>query len=138
MGEPVRIDDLARQMIRLAGCEPERDIEITYTGLRPGEKLHEELWYAHEELTATGHPGIMAAVSDDEPPAELASRILRLEAIAANGAALEDITGVLREVVPAFRPAAAGAAPLRGPKTTAGSGPRKPRRPSEILESVPS
>ena len=45
MGEPVRIVDLAQQMIRLAGLRPDRDIEIAFTGLRPGEKLYEELFH---------------------------------------------------------------------------------------------
>src|SRR3546814_13592837 len=48
MGDPVKIVDLARQMIRLAGLRPDIDIKIQYTGLRPGEKLFEELLYEHE------------------------------------------------------------------------------------------
>lgn len=63
MGEPVRIDDLARNMIRLSGLEPDVDIQIVYTGLRPGEKLFEELLMSEEGLTKTandlifvGHP----------------------------------------------------------------------------------
>lgn len=50
MGKPVRIDDLARNMIRLSGFEPERDIQIVYTGLRPGEKLYEELLLDEEGI----------------------------------------------------------------------------------------
>jgi FlaA1/EpsC-like NDP-sugar epimerase len=61
MGEPVKIDNLARQMIHLAGLTPEVDVEIAYTGLRPGEKLYEELWTDLEEPLETGHPGIRVA-----------------------------------------------------------------------------
>ena len=58
MGEPVSIQFLAEQMIRLAGKRPGEDIEITFTGLRPGEKLHEQLFHAHEKPIATGHAKI--------------------------------------------------------------------------------
>jgi O-antigen biosynthesis protein WbqV len=61
MGDPVRIDELARQMIRLAGLQPEEDIRIVYTGLRPGEKLHEELFHEMENAIPTSAPGILLA-----------------------------------------------------------------------------
>jgi len=61
MGEPVRISYLAEQLIRLAGKEPGREIEIVYTGLRPGEKLFEELFHAHESYASTGHQKILLA-----------------------------------------------------------------------------
>jgi len=61
MGEPVKIRYLAEQMIRLSGREPGVDIEIVYTGLRPGEKLYEELFHEHESLTGTGHEKILLA-----------------------------------------------------------------------------
>ncbi len=61
MGKPVKIRDLAAQMIRLAGLRPEVDIQITYTGLRPGEKLYEELFYSNEETLSTPLDGIMLA-----------------------------------------------------------------------------
>ncbi|NWF36787.1 nucleoside-diphosphate sugar epimerase/dehydratase [Mariprofundus sp. KV] len=63
MGEPVKIVDLAEQMIRLTGLEPGKDIEITFTGLRPGEKLYEELFHESEQLSATTHPKIMLSGS---------------------------------------------------------------------------
>ncbi len=61
MGEPVRIADLARDMIHLSNLVEGRDIEIRYSGLRPGEKLYEELFTEHEELLETAHPKIRAA-----------------------------------------------------------------------------
>lgn len=65
MGEPVRISYLAEQLIRLAGKEPGRDIEIVYTGLRPGEKLFEELFHEHEAYGKTGHEKILLARNAD-------------------------------------------------------------------------
>src|SRR5579875_2954650 len=61
MGKPVKIVDLARQMIRLAGLRPDQDVEIRFTGLRPGEKLHEELFHGKEPPVPTGYPGLLMA-----------------------------------------------------------------------------
>jgi FlaA1/EpsC-like NDP-sugar epimerase len=65
MGKRIKIADLARQMIRLAGLRPDKDIHIEYTGLREGEKLYEELFYDHENLIKTSHERLMLAT----PPA---------------------------------------------------------------------
>jgi O-antigen biosynthesis protein WbqV len=61
MGQPVKIVDLAERIIRLSGLEPGRDIEIKFTGIRPGERLHEILFAREEETTEIGIPGIVAA-----------------------------------------------------------------------------
>jgi len=61
MGDPVRIQDLARMMIRLAGLRPDRDVEIAFTGLRPGEKLYEELLHNSETDDATAVEGVFLA-----------------------------------------------------------------------------
>ncbi len=65
MGEPVLIKDLAEQMIRLSGLEPGKDIDIVYTGLRPGEKLFEEILHKSEGLKPTTHPKLLLARSRD-------------------------------------------------------------------------
>jgi FlaA1/EpsC-like NDP-sugar epimerase len=59
MGTPVKIADMARDLIRLSGKDPDRDIEITYIGLRPGEKLHEELISEGEGIVTTSHDKIL-------------------------------------------------------------------------------
>ena len=61
MGDPIKIVDLARQMIRLAGLRPDLDVEIRFTGLRPGEKLFEELFHGREPPVPTGYPGLLMA-----------------------------------------------------------------------------
>jgi FlaA1/EpsC-like NDP-sugar epimerase len=66
MGDPVKIDSLARQMIQLAGLTPEIDVPVVYTGLRPGEKLYEELWTEAEQPAPTSHAGILRAAHERE------------------------------------------------------------------------
>lgn len=63
MGNPVKIRDLAENMIRLSGLRPGDDIQIEYVGLRPGEKMHEELFYCKEEMVGTSHPKLLLANS---------------------------------------------------------------------------
>ena len=75
MGEPVKIDYLARQMIRLSGKIPDEEIEIRYTGLRAGEKLTEELFHPDEDLTPTSYDKILLARSRDINGPELMSQL---------------------------------------------------------------
>lgn len=70
MGQPLRIYDLACDLIRLHGLEPESDIPIVFTGLRPGERLHETLYTAAEQVQPTGHPGIQVATEEPPIPAQ--------------------------------------------------------------------
>jgi len=65
MGEPIRILDLAHDLIRLHGFEPNKTMPVVFTGIRPGEKLYEELSYDSEELTETLHPKIRSATCTD-------------------------------------------------------------------------
>jgi len=67
MGEPVKIESMAKQLIELSGFEPGREIEIRYTGLRPGEKLYEELSHSEEVTEKTGHPKIWKLKPQNEP-----------------------------------------------------------------------
>jgi len=106
MGEPVPIRLLAEQMIRLAGKQPERDIAIVYTGLRPGEKLHETLFHADERYRPTAHPKILQAEAREISHERLAALGVRLRD-AVNRYDLEELAVLLRDSVPEFAPAAA-------------------------------
>jgi FlaA1/EpsC-like NDP-sugar epimerase len=78
MGEPVKIVDLAREMIKLSGLEPDRDIQLEFTGVRPGEKLHEKLFNDAEKVVTTSHPKIAMAVRRPLPRAYLKQELERI------------------------------------------------------------
>ncbi|WP_246109274.1 polysaccharide biosynthesis protein [Vulcaniibacterium gelatinicum] len=105
MGEPVPIRLLAEQMIRLAGKQPGRDIAIVYTGLRPGEKLHETLFHADESYRPTSHPKILQAEPRAVSP-ELIARALEQLREACARYDCEALSACLRSTVPEFAPAA--------------------------------
>jgi FlaA1/EpsC-like NDP-sugar epimerase len=85
MGEPIRIVDLARNMIRLSGREPDRDIAIEFTGARAGEKVHEELWGEGEEVAETPHPQIRRARRPPVEAAWLDGELVDLEQLVEDG-----------------------------------------------------
>jgi FlaA1/EpsC-like NDP-sugar epimerase len=89
MGEPVRILDLARNMVRLSGREPDRDVRIEFIGARPGEKLHEELWGSDEEVRPTAHPKIQRVKRASAEAAVLERELEALETLVENGETLE-------------------------------------------------
>jgi FlaA1/EpsC-like NDP-sugar epimerase len=76
MGEPVRILDLATDLIKLSGLEPGRDIKIVYTDIQPGEKLNEELFLAREQSQVTPCPRILAAVSESTIESALVEQVV--------------------------------------------------------------
>lgn len=103
MGQPVKIADLARQMIRLAGLKPGEDIKIDYTGLRPGEKLHEELFSPHEELMPSSADGVRIAKSPTVELGQLQQSLAQFAALLQAGMAETAATARLEELVPEFR-----------------------------------
>jgi FlaA1/EpsC-like NDP-sugar epimerase len=105
MGQPVKIVDLAERMIRLSGLEPGLDVEITFTGMRPGERLNEILFASEEPTVEIGLAGIMAARPNEPPMATLRKWLAALEeAISKDDRAT--IKAVLEDAVPEFGAAA--------------------------------
>ena len=119
MGEPVRITDLARTMIALSGMSertfenPDGDIEISYVGLRPGEKLHEEL-FVGEAVTETIHPQIKMALERSMPLEELRPHLRRLE-IALEAHDARAVRSVLNKIVELDFPVAPESKPRPAP-----------------------
>jgi len=103
MGESVKITDLAEQMIRLTGLEPGHDIEITFTGLRPGEKLYEELFHEAEALQTTSHPKIMLSGSREVDWAAMQLQLKTLR-LACSSRDIARLHRELKHLVPEFRP----------------------------------
>jgi FlaA1/EpsC-like NDP-sugar epimerase len=101
MGQPVKIVDLAERMIRLSGLQPGHDIDIVFSGVRPGERLNEILFASEEPAVEIGVAGIMAAKPNEPPMAALRKWLAALEqAIARDDRAT--IKAVLKDAVPEF------------------------------------
>ncbi|HEV3479415.1 MAG TPA: polysaccharide biosynthesis protein, partial [Gaiellaceae bacterium] len=92
MGDPVSILDLARDMIRLSGKEPEREIPFEFIGVRAGEKLHEQLWGEGEEVAETGHPKIRRARRVPVDASWLDDELAELERLVLEGETLEAVS----------------------------------------------
>jgi FlaA1/EpsC-like NDP-sugar epimerase len=104
MGEPVKIVDLARDLIRLSGLEVGTDIEIEYTGVRPGEKLFEEVLFGHEDVRSTQHPKVLRTISA-EPAAGFADAVDALiRQVTIRPVDYAAVRDTLRAMVPDFAP----------------------------------
>jgi FlaA1/EpsC-like NDP-sugar epimerase len=103
MGEPVKINDLAKDLIRLSGFEPGQDIQIIYTGLRPGDKMHEELFTDKDQRIATQHHQIFVARTMPPDGKALHRHLAELEMLVQerNTAKLK---AKLKEIVPEYAP----------------------------------
>ncbi len=102
MGQPVRIDDLARQLIQLHGLRPDIDIQVVHTGLRPGEKLFEEIFYDAEQVEPTAVDGVLAAFDPGPSWGELEGPLADLLA-AATARDEAAVIAMLRALEPAFQ-----------------------------------
>jgi len=102
MSQPVKIIDLARQMIELSGYKPDIDIEIKITGLRPGEKLYEELRHTEEAHAPTGHPRIFK-LRNESVPEDVSSWLKELRTVAAGSDRLA-IKQAMKRLVPEYTP----------------------------------
>ncbi|GAG23154.1 unnamed protein product, partial [marine sediment metagenome] len=103
MGEPVKIVDLAKQMITLSGFRPGEDIDITFTGVRPGEKLFEELRTKGEDIDQTVHPKVLIW---KHRPVEWDTIVSAVKHLAARGNSdsRDEIVTMLQSIVPEYEP----------------------------------
>ena len=122
MGEPVRILDLARHMIRLSGFRPDKDVKIEITGLRPGEKLNEEIFHEAEPMLATSHPGLMLAAPRTVNQHLLGRSLEDLAALATQGKQAEAVA-LVKRLVPEYRPSETLEPPYTGPGLVSSKGP---------------
>ena len=108
MGKPVKIVDLARQMIRLAGLVPDEDVKIEFTGIRPGEKLYEEIFHGEEAPVPTVQPGVLLATPRLVAMAEVEAAFKRM-ADACRTGDLDTAGAIVADLVPEFTGAIAEA-----------------------------
>ena len=112
MGEPVRIVDLAYDLIKLSGLVPHDDIEVRFTGIRPGEKLFEELSVADEQADKTAHPKIFIGRFKVRDIGDVGARLARLAEIA-NGGDVAELRRKLSDLVPEFTYEGSASQPVR-------------------------
>ncbi|MBU0504568.1 polysaccharide biosynthesis protein, partial [bacterium] len=103
MGKQIKIIDLATNMIRLCGFEPNKDIKIEYTGLRPGEKLYEELYDETEKVCATKHPKINMAIGISYDHDRLMKKINTCILHVKQGKDKNDLTTLLTDIVGTYQ-----------------------------------
>ena len=104
MGDQVPIVDLARRLIQMSGYEPDKDIQITFTGLRPGEKLYEELFDHSERVEQTEHNKLMRARGGIVPPLDQMEQMLSYLMSLPMEKALEEVPSFLSYTVPSYCP----------------------------------
>ena len=102
MGEPVRILDLAEKLIRLSGLEPYRDIKIEEVGLRPGEKLYEELLIKSETLLKTANNKIFVEQQQRIDPRQIMDDLMLLDRAVTDGTTDEELIGMMRGLIPTY------------------------------------
>ncbi|MEO8160386.1 MAG: nucleoside-diphosphate sugar epimerase/dehydratase [Arenimonas sp.] len=115
MGQPVAIRDLAEQMIRLAGKHPGRDIQLEYTGLRPGEKLHETVFHPEERHAPTLNPRVLRSELRGVDAAGVLRMLERLDSLLKGGQGNDVLKAFLRENVHDYRPAGDNVLPFSHP-----------------------
>ncbi len=114
MGEPVRIEDLATNLILLSGLKPGEDIQIEFTGMRPGEKLYEEIHLDSERMRSTYHPRIQIFSGDQLSPRQVAERICAIEQIVRDRD-IKLFVEFSKENIPDYRPSEAILGPSNSP-----------------------